>query len=154
MEPIRFIVPSLPVAQPRPRATMAHGGRGARIHEVTHIKNKETGERKPHPIAAFKATVRLAALQVHFAAPITSPLKVSLIFVFPMKKKARAWKPTKPDCDNLAKSVLDALNGLMFKDDSQVVELHVQKFHGSQFEQPRAMISIEDAAIPEDWMKL
>ena len=36
--------------------------------------------------------------------------------------------PTKkPDCDNIAKIVLDALNGIAYHDDSQVVELVVQK---------------------------
>lgn len=33
----------------------------------------------------------------------------------------------KPDCDNIAKAVLDALNGLAYKDDSQVTELTVRK---------------------------
>lgn len=36
--------------------------------------------------------------------------------------------PTKkPDCDNIAKIILDALNGLAYKDDSQVVVLRVYK---------------------------
>mgnify|MGYP003291506180 CR=1 FL=1 len=34
------------------------------------------------------------------------------------------------DCDNLAKSILDGLNGVAFKDDSQVVELEVSKLWG------------------------
>lgn len=37
-------------------------------------------------------------------------------------------KPTmKPDCDNISKACLDALNGVAFHDDSQVAELHVYK---------------------------
>ena len=36
----------------------------------------------------------------------------------------------KPDCDNIAKIVLDALNGLAYDDDSQVTELEVQKLYG------------------------
>lgn len=36
--------------------------------------------------------------------------------------------PTKkPDCDNIAKIILDALNGIAYHDDSQVVELTVEK---------------------------
>lgn len=31
------------------------------------------------------------------------------------------------DCDNLSKGVMDALNGVLFKDDSQVKELYVDK---------------------------
>ena len=39
---------------------------------------------------------------------------------------------TKPDCDNCAKAVLDALNGVAFYDDSQVVDLTVRKFYGER----------------------
>lgn len=34
------------------------------------------------------------------------------------------------DCDNLAKSVLDSLNGIAFGDDGQVVDLRVSKLWG------------------------
>lgn len=35
----------------------------------------------------------------------------------------------KPDVDNIAKLVMDALNGVAYKDDSQVVELTVKKWN-------------------------
>lgn len=34
----------------------------------------------------------------------------------------------KPDADNIAKAVLDALNGVAWRDDSQVVAMSVRKF--------------------------
>lgn len=37
----------------------------------------------------------------------------------------------KPDIDNLAKSVLDGMNGVIWKDDSQIVSLHVTKVYSS-----------------------
>lgn len=49
-------------------------------------------------------------------------------------------KPTKkPDCDNIAKIVLDALNGIAYYDDSQVVELSVYKLYS---ESPRVEVEI------------
>ena len=56
---------------------------------------------------------------------------------FSKKKRAEAVteriRPTtKPDCDNCAKVVLDALNGVAFYDDSQVVDLMVRKFYGER----------------------
>lgn len=36
-------------------------------------------------------------------------------------------RPKKPDLDNVAKSFLDAMNGIVYKDDVQVVSLHVTK---------------------------
>ena len=35
----------------------------------------------------------------------------------------------KPDCDNIAKAVLDALNKLAYKDDIQIVKLSVEKVY-------------------------
>lgn len=35
----------------------------------------------------------------------------------------------KPDCDNIAKVILDALNGVAFNDDNNVTELEVIKFY-------------------------
>ena len=34
-----------------------------------------------------------------------------------------------PDTDNLAKFVMDSLNGTYYKDDAQIVALHVQKMY-------------------------
>ena len=38
----------------------------------------------------------------------------------------------KPDCDNIAKIICDALNGLAYKDDSQINELQVQKIYAEE----------------------
>lgn len=49
--------------------------------------------------------------------------------------------PTKkPDCDNVAKAVLDGLNGVAFQDDSQVVSLGISKSYSLR---PRVEVSIE-----------
>ena len=40
-------------------------------------------------------------------------------------------RPTKkPDVDNITKSILDSLNGIAYKDDSQVTGLEVMKEYG------------------------
>ena len=50
--------------------------------------------------------------------------------------------PTKkPDADNIAKAILDALNGLAYYDDAQVVHLEVQKRYSNE---PRAEVFIND----------
>jgi len=36
-------------------------------------------------------------------------------------------KTTKPDIDNLTKAILDALNGIVWKDDAQVTQINIQK---------------------------
>ena len=52
--------------------------------------------------------------------------------IFPTKK---------PDTDNIAKAILDALNGLAYYDDAQVVNLEVQKRYSNE---PRAEVFIND----------
>ena len=46
----------------------------------------------------------------------------------------------KPDIDNIVKSVLDALNQVAYRDDTQVVELHVRKQYSDR---PRVEVCIE-----------
>ena len=54
------------------------------------------------------------------------------------KKKAKIEgmiRPAvKPDCDNLAKSILDSLNGLAYHVDKQVVELRINKYYAENAE--------------------
>lgn len=70
--------------------------------------------------------------------PSEQPLEMNIVFYMPIpksySKKQRAeilngrLKPTKkPDIDNLIKSVLDALNGLVYADDSQIIKVTAVK---------------------------
>ena len=49
----------------------------------------------------------------------------------------------KPDADNIAKIIMDGLNGIAYKDDSQVVELTVTK-HYSEKEYVEVIINEKD----------
>lgn len=48
---------------------------------------------------------------------------------------------TKPDVDNYAKGIKDACTGIIWKDDSQVVELLVRKFYSMN---PRAVVKVRE----------
>jgi Holliday junction resolvase RusA-like endonuclease len=72
--------------------------------------------------------------------PLETPIEVFLYFRLPVpqsysKKRTEAClsgseKPSKkPDLDNLTKGVMDAFNGLIYKDDSQIVEMHLTKVY-------------------------
>lgn len=45
------------------------------------------------------------------------------------------------DIDNIAKSILDALNGFAYEDDCQVTRLMISKEYGTE---PRAIVQIEE----------
>lgn len=50
-----------------------------------------------------------------------------------LKMLANDIRPTKkPDIDNIGKIVMDALNGVAYEDDRQVVEMNVTKFYGTE----------------------
>ena len=71
----------------------------------------------------------------------TKPFKAKIIAVFePAKSLSKKKKEEllykdytkKPDADNIAKIILDSLNGLAYKDDNQVAELLVSKKYGDE----------------------
>lgn len=67
-------------------------------------------------------------------------LKVDFYFDKPKStKKTVIHKTTRPDVDKLLRSVADALTGIAFKDDCQIVKCVATKHFGSP---PRAVISV------------
>ena len=109
---IKFTVPGAPVGKGRPRFTRTG-------HTYT-----------PEKTAAYEEKVRLCwktQTGSGFAGGI--PLKASIIAYFPIpksasKKKASAMYGTfhtsRPDADNVAKAILDALNGYLYPGGSAV----------------------------------
>ena len=63
--------------------------------------------------------------------PLEGPLQVQIVIRLlkpaSKPKKKPCWPTSKPDSDNYAKLVLDALNGVLWRDDSQVCRLFVEK---------------------------
>lgn len=59
-------------------------------------------------------------------------LKIDFFFEIPKswsksKKESAKWHNLKPDIDNLIKSVMDSFNGVVYKDDGQVVLIQARK---------------------------
>lgn len=70
--------------------------------------------------------------------PSEQPLEMNIVFYMPIPKSyskkqraemlnGRIKHTKKPDIDNLIKSVLDALNGLAYADDSQIIKVTAVK---------------------------
>lgn len=129
MNTIKFFAAGLPKGQPRPKAFARNG--------IASVYDPGTAE-------GWKAQVALAARAHLPQTPLEVPLAVHLEFFFPRPKahfgsgkRAREIKPTapgyhtsKPDADNAAKAVLDALTTLrVWRDDSLVTDLRVRKLY-------------------------
>lgn len=118
---LRFTIPGEPVAWAR-----------ARLSGRAHFT---PGKQR----AAAGLIQVIAAEAMAGAAPIEAPVAVTITAVWPWpksmsdKKKMLAgahYKVSKPDADNIAKLVGDALNGIVWRDDALVARLNVQKQYG------------------------
>lgn len=80
------------------------------------------------------------------------PLRMQIVIMMPIPKgfsKAKHERAirgvirpiVKPDCDNLAKNINDALNGIAYPDDKQIVDLIVNKYYA---ESPFSIVAISD----------
>ena len=89
--------------------------------------------------------------QTNVRFPDDAMLDVRIFAYFPIPKSAskkkqaamrdRKIRPTKkPDWDNIGKIVCDSLNGIAYRDDSQVVDSMVRKFYSDQ---PRVIVTIQ-----------
>lgn len=125
MQTVSFSVPGDPVPQPRARIT-TRGGHG---HAYTP---------KSHPVHAYRQAVALCAKSAGVVAA-TDPVAVVIDAVFARPKshmnksgvKATAPRIPRPDVDNIAKAVLDALQTVM-GDDTNVSRLVVEKSYGNE----------------------
>lgn len=133
---IQFTVYGEPVAQARPRASAVNG----------HVKMYD-----PQKSKDFKRYVRLVASQYAPSSLLEGPLYLEVKVYKPSlksfsKKKAQkaeqgSLRPiSKPDVDNYVKGVKDACNKVIWKDDSQVVDLHVSKWYS---EKPRVEVTVK-----------
>jgi Holliday junction resolvase RusA-like endonuclease len=119
---VRFSVPGRVRGKGRPRAS----SRGGFVRMYTDAKT-----------TACEATVKHFASEAMKGKPLFEGplwLSVTVWVLHPQswskkRKAASIYVTGKPDCDNVLKLIGDALNGIVWKDDSQLADAHiVRKF--------------------------
>jgi Holliday junction resolvase RusA-like endonuclease len=123
---LEFVVAGIPAPQGSKRA-FVRGGRVSLVESCARVK-------------PYRALVSLAASQARTEAPTQQPVGIAIAFVFVRPKshytskgELRAGAPSfpgKPDVDKLCRAVLDALTGILYHDDAQVVSLSATKRYG------------------------
>ena len=132
---IKFEVLGQPIAKQRPRVT-----RSGIAYTPAKTVNYETLVRYTYQSQYPKQEL------------ILGHIEATIIAVFPIPKSYSKKKTDellngiynydkKPDCDNLAKIILDSLNGIAYKDDSQVTLLHIAKEYGTQ---PKVIVTLKE----------
>ena len=130
----RFTVPGPPQGKGRPRFTRTgHAFTPAKTAEyerqIRQAYTRQCGQTFPDD----------AALRVKIVAWFSVPASDSKARR-DMKLKHKMLPIKKPDWDNIGKVVCDALNGVAYKDDAQIVTAVVYKFYGDQ---PRVEVEIK-----------
>jgi Holliday junction resolvase RusA-like endonuclease len=129
---IEFTVYGIPQTK---GSTKAFFRKGMRFPVITNDNTKN----KP-----WAQTVSAMAQQFRPEALWLGPVRVKLLFRMPIPKSLPKRRPSfmtkKPDLDKMVRSIKDALKGVIYKDDSQVVGLVSDKVY---HEQPGVIITLE-----------
>lgn len=140
MGPVKFTVPGQPKGKARARTVRRGGGKSFSY--------------TPEGTVLYENLIKTCYLQDagHVLFNDGQPLAVSITAFYEVPKSYSKKKkqemldgqlyPTKkPDIDNIAKCVLDALNKLAYRDDTQVVRLHMEKHYAKI---PRVEVEIRE----------
>lgn len=135
---MKLTIPVEPQPQSRPRFT----ARGRYVHAYENKK-----------ITMYKRMVA-ATYQSYFGAvkPTEKAIAVDVVFYRPVQKSiskierqrrltGESLPAIKPDIDNYVKAILDALNGVAFRDDKQIISLKAKKLYSDK---PRTEIEIKE----------
>lgn len=118
---VKFTIPGIPVPKARPRVVRGHAFTPKKTKDyetlVKDVYNLTVGE-------YLGDSAIVATIDLFFPIPES----------YSKSKKRRIAdgeiKHTKrPDVDNCAKAILDALNEVAYKDDAQIVESHITKHY-------------------------
>jgi len=133
---VKLTIAGEPVAQGRPRAFIAGGKPRLRDPENARewkgqarwqMQAELDGGDIPFPDGPVEVTIRA----IH-SCPKSRHRKTMEV--------PRIWRAKTPDCENVAKAVLDAATGVLWHDDAQVARLVVEQFTAAQGEAPRVEI--------------
>jgi Holliday junction resolvase RusA-like endonuclease len=144
---VRFDVPGIP----RPGGSK----RGFVLPNSRRVVIVDAGGSK---VREWRSTVRMAAKEAMFdvkRTPSFSPIRLTVVFKIQrpkchygtgrnaevLKASAPRWSTSKPDRTKLLRSTEDALVGVCWKDDSQVVTGSIEKTYSPN---PGASIQIEE----------
>lgn len=144
MQTVRFRVYGLPQTKGSAKGFVIPGKFGKKARAIItndNTKNKGwaqtvSGEAQRHRLAT---------------CPWSGPIALMLVFFMPipksLPKRAPQFMVKKPDLDKMVRSVKDALKGVMYEDDRQVVDMDTHKVYA---ESPGVWIQVSELTLADD----
>jgi crossover junction endodeoxyribonuclease RusA len=136
MEMIEFRVYGTPAPQGS-KTAFVRGGRA-----VVVDGSSTTGRQK---LSSWRAEVAREAANIASGELLEGPIGVEINFVMPKPKsapKGKVFCDKKPDIDKLVRSTFDSMTGVLYRDDSQVVQVRATKVYSKPDEPSGARIVI------------
>ena len=97
-------------------------------------------------MATVAAQAQLAVLESKLAGlPTDEALAIEIVSFFPRPKSAppsQKWPIGKPDSSNIQKGIEDALHGIIFVNDSHVVDIHTSKRYCVNGQEPHTRVEV------------
>lgn len=130
-------IPGSPIAKARPRVTR-YGHAYTPKRTVDYERMVQTLFNAEHGSPRLEGPV-MVEVDLHFG--IAKSLRKA-----DREARAKGTVPhlQKPDLDNCLKTITDALNGVAYRDDSQIIAAVIRKFWASE---PRAEIRIDRKSV-------
>lgn len=125
---MKFTIPGEPVGKARPRVTKWG------VHTPEKTVNYENLVKVLYNGTLHEGYVAMTVI-AYYAIPKSASKKKA------EQMRSGEIRPTKkPDCDNVLKIIADALNGIAYKDDAQIIRATVEKWYSDV---PRVEVEIE-----------
>ncbi len=137
---VSFFVPGIPATKGSHKVISR--GRGGRQLARPLVINDN-----PRGYSWARAVATMARFEMASRPPLEGAVAVTMLFALPRPKRHHrangTLKPaapehpaTRPDLDKLARSAGDALTGIVYRDDSQVVTLALEKHYALRGQEP------------------
>lgn len=133
MSTVTFTILGKPASKGRPRFSTAGGyarsytpAKTIEYENLVRMEWEKSGAKKLEGVI-------FATINAYFPIPKSVSKKKR-------KELDGAFYTKKPDCDNIAKIILDALNGIAYDDDSQIACLSVMKLYDA--DETKVMVTL------------
>lgn len=130
-----------PIAQPRHKqGRIKHGKKKG--CPISYLANLTDGS--PHPVIAYKEAIAVKCkTTLPSAWERAGAFHLDVTFVMRRAAVCKGkWAHRRPDLDNLVKAVCDAIKGIVWDDDCQMVRLTAQKLSVIKGDRPHTTIHV------------